>query len=171
MERIVYSEEKMDKIKEKVQTMISIVAELEKEFPGRHFTLDGHLVGSIGEVMAAYFYGIELYRAGVEKHDGVKDGKEIQIKITQRDDVVISNKPGKPQYLIVLYLTKEGNVYEVYNGPGAKPWKESSEPDSHNNRHIRVNKLMELDAKVKSECRIESLNPIEKMQKGYKNKR
>lgn len=32
--------------------MISIVGELEADFPGRHFTLDGHPAGSIGEVMA-----------------------------------------------------------------------------------------------------------------------
>ena len=50
MKRIKYNKEQMDMIKEKVQTMIRIVADLEKEFPGRHFTLDGHIVGSIGEV-------------------------------------------------------------------------------------------------------------------------
>ena len=47
------------------------VAELEAEFPGRHFTLDGHLVGSIGEVMAAYYYGSEsLRRRRGEEHSG-----------------------------------------------------------------------------------------------------
>jgi hypothetical protein len=30
------------------------VSDLEKEFEGRKFTPDGHLVGSIGEVVAAY---------------------------------------------------------------------------------------------------------------------
>ena len=70
MERIVYSKEKMDVIRKKVQKMIGIVSELEEEFPGRHFTLDGHLVGSIGEVMAAYYYGFELYRASAQGHDG-----------------------------------------------------------------------------------------------------
>ena len=77
MDRIAYSEEKMNMIREKVQTMIGIVSELEAEFPGRHFTLDGHLVGSIGEVMAAYYYGIELYRASVSRHDGIVDGREL----------------------------------------------------------------------------------------------
>lgn len=47
--RISYTAEKMDGIKDKVQQLIGIVKELEKDFPGRHFTLDGHLVGSIGE--------------------------------------------------------------------------------------------------------------------------
>lgn len=160
----------MDMIKEKVQTMIRIVADLEKEFPGRHFTLDGHLVGSIGEVMAAYYYGIELFEASTERHDGIKGNKEVQIKITQREDIVLSNKSGAPSYLIVLYLTKEGDVYEIYNGPGEEPWEESKGPDSHNNRHIRVNKLMELDASVAKNRRIKAVNTIEKMKKEYKNK-
>ena len=61
MNKIIYTQSKMDMVKLQVHKMIEIVKELETEFPGRHFTLDGHLVGSIGEVMAAYYYGIELY--------------------------------------------------------------------------------------------------------------
>ena len=33
---------------------------LEQMFPGRKFTLDGHLVGSIGEVVAAYIFDLDL---------------------------------------------------------------------------------------------------------------
>ncbi len=36
-----------------VQEPYSIVDRLEELFPGRRFTTDGHLVGSIGEVLAA----------------------------------------------------------------------------------------------------------------------
>ena len=168
MDRIVYSQEKMNLIKDKVQKMIGIVSELEAEFPGRHFTLDGHLVGSIGEVMAAYYYGIELYKASTEVHDGCIGKREVQIKITQQDDIVINEKP---KYLIVLYLTKKGDVYEVYNGPGEEPWNSSGKRDSHNNRHMRVNKLMELDALVSAKDRIKQVHQIEKMKKEYKNQR
>ena len=56
-----YNKDKMDLIQLKVQELVHIVSELETAFPERHFTLDGHLVGSIGEVMAAYYYGIDLY--------------------------------------------------------------------------------------------------------------
>ncbi|MCR4945676.1 MAG: hypothetical protein K5929_01870 [Lachnospiraceae bacterium] len=168
MDRIKYSKEKMNLIKGKVQMMIEIVTELENEFPGRHFTLDGHLVGSIGEVMAAYYYGIELYKASAVVHDGCVGKREVQIKITQQDDIVINEEP---QYLIVLYLTKKGDVYEVYNGPGKKPWESSSKRDSHNNRHMRVNKLMELDLDVSRNDRIKQVNSIEKMKKEYKNRK
>ena len=168
MERIVYSSEKMSLIRDKVQKMIEIVAELETEFPGRHFTLDGHLVGSIGEVMAAYYYGIELYKASTERHDGIVDGREVQIKITQQDNIIIS---AEPEYLIVLYLTRTGNVYEVYNGTGKLPWMTAGKRDSHNNRHMRVNKLMELDSLVPEGDRIKPKYPLEKMKAAYKNKR
>ena len=168
MEKIVYTKEKMDAIKEKIQKLISIVKELETDFPGRHFTLDGHLVGSIGEVMAAYYYGIELYAASAVAHDGEIDGKKVQIKISQQDDIVINHEP---EYLIVLYLRKNGDVFEVYNGPGEAPWNSASKRDSHNNRHMRVNKLMELDKQVSDEFRIAVVNVISKMETEYKNKR
>lgn len=168
MEKIIYTREKMDLVKSQVQKLIKIVAELETEFPGRHFTLDGHLVGSIGEVMAAYYYGIELYAASTEIHDGEVDGRKVQIKISQQDNIVINHEP---DYLIVLYLNKSGNIYEVYNGKGAKPWETASKKDSHNNRHMMVNKLMELDKTVLDTDRITQVNYIAKMSAEYKNKR
>ena len=162
MDKIVYTQEKMDAVKTQVQKLVEIVAELEAEFPGRHFTLDGHLVGSIGEVMAAYYYGIELYRASAEIHDGEIEGRKVQIKISQQDDIVINHEP---DYLIVLYMKKNGNIYEVYNGQGKLPW------ESHNNRHMRVNKLMELDKDVVEAEQIKRINPIEKMKAEYKNRK
>ena len=168
METIKYTDEKMNMIKQQVQRLVEIVAQLEAEFPGRHFTLDGHLVGSIGEVMAAYYYGIELYAASTEIHDGEVDGKKVQIKISQQDNIVINHEP---DYLIVLYLNRNGNIYEVYNGPGKLPWESASKRDSHNNKHMRVNKLMELDKAVDECRRITQINDIEKMDVKYKNRK
>ena len=168
MEKIKYTDEKMNMIKQQVQRLVEIVAQLEAEFPGRHFTLDGHLVGSIGEVMAAYYYGIELYAASTEIHDGEVDGKKVQIKISQQDNIVINHEQ---DYLIVLYLNRNGNIYEVYNGPGKLPWESASKRDSHNNKHMRVNKLMELDKDVDECRRITQINHIEKMDVKYKNRK
>ena len=166
MDKINYTQEKMENIKAQVQKLIEIVHNLEEDFPGRHFTLDGHLVGSIGEVLAAYFYGIELYKASVKGYDGEIEGRRVQIKITQQDNIVITQEP---DYLIVLYLQKSGDVYEVYNGPGKAPWDSASKPDSHNNRHMMINKLMELDKYVSAEERIPQIHNLPKMQKAFKN--
>ncbi len=163
MEKIKYSKEKMDTVKDKIQQMIDIVSELESDFPGRHFTLDGHLIGSIGEVIAAYYYGIELYKASEKIHDGEVDGKKVQIKITQQDDVLISSEP---DYILVLYLGKNGNVYEVYNGTGKTPWKEARS-DRRGYRHMRLNKLIDLNSKTTD--KLKQINPIEIMTKEFKN--
>ncbi|MGQ0721719.1 MAG: DUF6998 domain-containing protein, partial [Candidatus Eiseniibacteriota bacterium] len=50
----------IDAIPVLVRRLYGIVRDLEAAFPGRKFTLDGHLVGSIGEVLAAHRYGLEL---------------------------------------------------------------------------------------------------------------
>lgn len=166
MEKNAYTKGQITRLTDHVQQLIGIVAEIEREFPERHFTLDGHLVGSIGEIMAAYHYGVELYIASNPVHDGEINGRRVQIKITQQDTIMID---AEPEYLVVLYLSKKGKVYEVYNGPGKAPLESATKPDKHNNRHMRVNKLMKLDEGVSSDDRIKAIIPIEKMKKEYKN--
>lgn len=103
-------------VRSNISKLLKIVDELEENYPGRKFTLDGHLLGSIGEVLAQYYYGVELLPNSTSVHDATKDGKSIQIKITQGNSVDINKIP---DYLIVLFLKKnEQKVYEVYNGPG-----------------------------------------------------
>lgn len=46
-----------------VAAIYRAVAELEALHPGRKFTPDGHLVGSIGEVVAAEALGLTLHPA------------------------------------------------------------------------------------------------------------
>jgi len=92
---------------------------LESMFPGRHFTPDGHMVGSLGEALAAYHYGIQLSQASTERHDGVCQSRQVQVKATQGDRVAITSQP---QHLLVLRLNRDGTFVEEYNGPGALVW-------------------------------------------------
>lgn len=88
---------------------------------GRHFTPDGHLVGSIGEVFAAERYGISLFTASCETHDDIApDGRFVQIKATQRRAIGISSEP---DYLLMLSIDEKGRLEEVYNGPGKPVWQ------------------------------------------------
>jgi hypothetical protein len=48
------------KLPEPVAAIYRAVQELEAAYPGRKFTPDGHLVGSIGEVVAARELGLNL---------------------------------------------------------------------------------------------------------------
>ena len=70
--------------------LLSIISGLEKRFQ-RKCSLDGHLFGSIGETFAEEYYGLKLYNnLSTKGYDAVtKDGKRVQIKITQIDSVDI----------------------------------------------------------------------------------
>ena len=54
---------------ELIKGLYRLVGELEAMFPGRHFTPDGHMVGSIGECLAAHYYDLELLRASSAGRD------------------------------------------------------------------------------------------------------
>lgn len=102
-----------------LQKIYEAVDELERMFPGRHFTPDGHLVGSLGEALAAYYYGIELFEASAERHDGRCGDRNIQIKATQGNRVPLSSEP---EHLLVIKLKRDGTFDEMYNGPGDRVW-------------------------------------------------
>jgi hypothetical protein len=86
----------IDLIPELVRSLYAIVGELEGLFPGRKFTPDGHLVGSIGEVLAARLYDLELLPASAERHDAkAPDGRLVQIKATQTKSVGLRSEPDR----------------------------------------------------------------------------
>ena len=137
-------------LENKIKQLWKIVDELEenfkKDFPlsaKRKFTLDGHLVGSIGDMYAAKEYGLELLGQEEPKHDAkTKDGKLYQIKTTQRDKIEIREMP---DHLIVLKLNQpNANFEKVYNGDGATVWNIVGKPNKRNVYTIQLNKLRNL---------------------------
>ncbi|WP_061236069.1 DUF6998 domain-containing protein [Leptospira weilii] len=83
------------------------------------FTLDGILIGSIGEVYAEYKYGLTPLKSGTKIHDSQKGKIFVQVKTTQRKSIVIAHKP---KHLIVLKLKEDGEFQEIYNGKGNRVW-------------------------------------------------
>jgi hypothetical protein len=132
----------MDNIKEipsLVKQLYQITHRLEHLFAGRHFTPDGHLVGSLGEVLAAYLYGLELLPASTEGYDALsKEGKKVQIKATQVNGVALRSEP---EHLIVLKIHKDGTAVEVFNGPGYIPWNAAGKMQNNGQRPISLMKL------------------------------
>lgn len=124
------------------------------------------MFGSIGEVLAAYYYGIKLAHTGQKTHDGTIDGKDVQIKITQSTSVDINDLC---DYLIVLYLNKvECKIYEVYNGPGDIVLENRKK--LKNGWYSRtVLQLSILDKMVPDEKRIKQVVEIEKWDKSKRN--
>lgn len=142
----------INKIPNLVKELYKIVDELENNFPGRHFTPDGHLVGSLGEVLASYYYGIELYTASAETHDGKsKCGKQVQIKATQGKAIGIRSVP---EHLLVLKLNRDGTFNEVYNGPGEFVWKNAGKMQKNGQRNISISKLKNLMKEITDDVRL-----------------
>lgn len=128
----------MDKTKfqELLNTIYKSVDELEAMFPGRHFTPDGHLVGSLGEALASFHYGIKLFdNAATQGHDGVLGDKKIQIKTTQGNRISISSEP---EHLLVLKLNRDGSFVEKYNGPGSLVWSKVSHRERPRNGQYQI---------------------------------
>jgi len=55
-----------DSVAAKIKALYEISHNLEELFPGRHYTPDGHMIGSIGEALAASYYNLELFPASEE---------------------------------------------------------------------------------------------------------
>lgn len=128
----------VDKIKE----LYKITNELERCYPGRKFTIDGHLAGSIGEVIVAEHYGLDLLPNSTKTHDAkTKDGKMVQIKATQVKGIAISSEP---DYLIVIRLLSDGSWDEIYNGPGKPIWENAGKMQKNGQRPISLSKLRSL---------------------------
>ena len=123
------------------------VAQLEQSYPGRRFTPDGHLVGSIGEVIAAEALGLILYPASHAGH-GAHDGKggDVQIKMTAGHSVAMYAECIR---LVVLKVLSPEKAEIVYDGPGAPAWLAAGKVAKNGQRVVRLSKLRALAA----ECR------------------
>lgn len=89
---------------------------LREAFPGKAFTIDGRLVGDIGEVIAALEYDIELYEVQQADHDGkTSDGRKVQVKVSFKDSLTFKTVP---DYYLGFKLFDDGRYEEIFNGPG-----------------------------------------------------
>lgn len=137
---------------EKIKELYEISAELERLFPGRHYTPDGHMIGSIGEALAASYYGLELFPASAETHDArAVDGRLVQIKATQISRISLS---GEPQWLLVLRIHRNGTFSEEYNSPGKLAWEHCGKMQKNGQRPISLAKLRILQAEVPDSARL-----------------
>lgn len=102
---------------EEIKQLNKIVESLREKYK-KKFTLDGNLVGDIGEVLVEKIYGIEPYEPNNHTHDGkeIATGKEVQIKASFVGACYISLKHNIPDYLVSVAITEDGKLDELYNG-------------------------------------------------------
>ena len=142
----------MASVQDKLQQLFQIVEQLETEYAdyNRKFTIDGHLIGSIGEVLVAEAFDLKLKDTGTPMIDAVtKDGtnRTVQIKATQIDRVSFSSKHENedvPDQVIVISIDKTGNWKVEFNGPGKLIYENLGKPQKNGQSQISLTKLRRL---------------------------
>ncbi len=121
------------------------VRALNKLFPDRPFTPDGHLVGSIGEVIAADTYDLTLEKCSNAGFDAkTQTLRTVEIKLTGGDSVSVSGDCNPPEFLIVLKLNAKTGFTEIYNGEfPVELWKRKS-ASKRKVVSLRLNELKKL---------------------------
>lgn len=115
--RIVGSlESQQTAINEALKLIFQGIKQLTDKFPNRKFTIDGRLVGDIGEVIAALEYDIDSDDLCRPNYDGkTSDGRRVQVKATFKNNLTFKSIP---EYYLGFKLYPDGRHEEIFNGPG-----------------------------------------------------
>ncbi|GHA47556.1 hypothetical protein GCM10007103_30620 [Salinimicrobium marinum] len=127
------------------------------------FSLDGRLVGDIGEALVSEKYDIELHGKNAQVYDGYQRGtnKKVQIKSSFKYNF---NYPYSKDldYYIAVHIEPDGELEVIFNGPGKivhdflKGRKRKTYKDIWYT--ISANHLKMLNEMVKEEDRIHPIN-------------
>jgi len=143
-------------IKEYVQELLSVIFRMQEDYPSRRFTLDGRLVGDIGEILAEQLYDLKLTEGQTALHDADSHERLVQIKTTMKKTLTFGNKQ---DYYLGLRVNESGDVEEIFNGPGAIIWeaiKHRKRPKNYS-YNIGISQLRELNKLVPNNERIEKI--------------
>lgn len=131
-----------------VAKIYEAVEELSLLYPGRPFTPDGHLVGSIGEVIAAEALGLELYPPSQPGHDAFDENGDVQIKLTAGKAISMY---ASCERLVVLRIVSPHEAEIVYDGPGEAAWGNAGAMAKNGQRRISLSRLKALAAQRDAE--------------------
>jgi hypothetical protein len=127
---------------------------LQKQFSQRLFTIDGRLVGDIGEIIAATEFDIKLDDKGRAVHDGeTSDRRLVQIKATFQDQLTFKTTP---ELYLGFKLFRDGGHEVIFNGPGQVIFNHFSHRKDIGVKLLRFpnSKLKELSAEVAEKDRV-----------------
>ena len=131
------------RLPEPVAKIYEAVAELEARYPGRKFTPDGHLVGSIGEVVAAEALGLTLHPGSYPGHDAFDADGDVQIKMTGQRGTGVALYATCTR-LVVLKVVSPNEAEIVYDGPGEPAWSAAGAMGKNGQRVVSLARLRQI---------------------------
>lgn len=143
-------------IPDAVSQMLKIVKQLQSAYPKKKFTLDGRLVGDLGEILVEDAYDVELFEDLKKHHDGkASDGREVQIKATMQNALTFP-VDHIPDYYLGIKIHPDGTFTEIFNGPGAIAWEavKNRKPTKTNLHSVGIVALKKLNDNVNPRERI-----------------
>lgn len=146
-----------------IKQLLEITASLKKQYEDKlNFSLDGRLVGDIGEALVSEKFDIELYSQNAHVYDGEQRGtnKKVQIKSSMKYNFNYPFDKDLDHY-IAVHIESTGELEVLYNGPG-KPIHDFLKSKKRKTYRdiwytITANHLRMLNKQVKEEDRI---NPV-----------
>ncbi len=147
----------MTEITQHIENLLAEVEALKKLHPQKEFTLDGRLVGDIGEVLAEQSYKISLKPGLPARHDALTDdGRDVQIKTTMKNSLTFP-ADHVPDYYLGIKVHTTGRLEEVFNGPGStiKELLKNQKRPKNNQHHLSIKRLKKLNSTVDNKERIE----------------
>lgn len=145
-------------MKESIKKLLNTVENLREEYPHKRFTLDGRLVGDIGEVLCSEIYDVELLPGLPAHYDGqTSDGRQVQIKTTMQKNLTFP-ADHIPDYYLGVKVHHDGRVEEMFNGPGKiikdVALKNRTAIPKNHLHSISIKKLQELNKSIPDAERI-----------------
>jgi hypothetical protein len=152
---------------QEIKQLLSITKTLKEKY-NRSFSLDGRLVGDIGEVLAAEKYGLELLNENAFKHDAkeIATGRMVQIKASFKNNSYFPFGEDKiPDYFLSINILENGDIEELFNGPGTYIVEHYIKPRKlkhYKNTYYTLSKgvLRELNKEVLEKDKIKLLNQV-----------
>lgn len=146
-----------NELKKLIQELYKTREQLKLLFNNWSFTLDGNLIGDIGEAIACYHFDLEPLKKGVKTHDAITKSEPIryiQIKTTQKDTVGLGLEKRDFEYLIVIQIDESGSYKLVYNGPGENVWKNTKSNSISVKKLSKIQKQVELKDCIQPKIKI-----------------
>jgi hypothetical protein len=98
--------------------ILGIVDQLRAVYPKKKFTLDGRLLGDLGECLVEDAYDVRLFEDLRKQHDGrTSDGRQVQIKATMQDSLTFP-VDHTPDYYLGIQIHQDGTFTEVFKWSG-----------------------------------------------------
>lgn len=138
--------------------LLSSVKKLETHYSkhNKKFTLDGRLLGDIGEILCGEMYDISLYTSIKRNYDAAYKSKGVQIKATMKGNIGFPTT-NIPDYFLAIRINKDGSFDELYNGSGKFLYDKMNLKERKTKERLCVlslNQLIEINKIVPNKYRI-----------------